>query len=451
MIKITTDSKAAIDEHGESSNMNSKVAIFITVILLIWLTGLLFWLFVLRDTWEMDNSQKIISMTNEIKVLDQTNKKEEAVAKYNELLLFLGDRKIKNPTISKLISDANATIYDTRRKLNAEKNLALIADFEENAKVLKSNGNFSDAKNKYVEALNVIETCGIDSPELDIIKKRVLDNIQFTEEKEHQRQLVELHEQQEKLRQIEAKENAKKRIDEIISNLPSLQDVLQSAAISNFGDMVIWANMILSLELEELNPNEKVSLDEYVLPKMEVIKRVQTADANISPLLTAYRDEILDVIDYVGWSWSRYGNHDKDDSNYIPIKFAVHQNQLVIILGAIFSDKVYNNINSSVNTPKKRASSFIQKEVLPAILNAKLPEKLKNARFGYLGMIFVYGNRNFIEDKHLLPEILGILISTRDLVDFVNRDLSQEAFLNKSSVYIASETSQFIKVEITLE
>jgi hypothetical protein len=470
MIKVTTDLKSVADEHGESSNMTGKVVICITVILFLWITGLLLWVFVLRDTWEVDNLQKIVNMTNEIKVLDQTNKKEEAVAKYNELLLFLGNRKVENSAISKLIFDANITICDTKRKLDAEKTLALIAGIEENAKVLTSNGKFSDATKKYVEALNYIENCGIDSPELNIIKKRILDNKQFTEEKEHQRQLVELQEQQEKLekerqrqltefreqqeklRQIEAKENAKKKIDQIILNLPSLKDILQSSEISNFSDGVTWRIMILSLENAEMSPNKKVSLDEYVLPKAEVIKRVKASDINISPLLTAYRDEILDIIEYVGWSWSNYGNSDKSNSQYIPLRFAVHQDQLVIILGTIFSDNVYNNINTSLNTPKKRAGYFIQKEVLPAILNTKLPEKLKNARFGYLGMIFVYGNKNFINEEHnASPEVLGIVMSTRDLVDFINRELSQEAFLKKSSVFIASETSQFIKVEIVLE
>jgi hypothetical protein len=183
-----------------------------------------------------------------------------------------------------------------------------------------------------------------------------------------------------------------------------------------------------------------------------VIKRIQATDANTFPLIVAYRDEILDIIEYVGWSWSTYGNPDKSNSEYIPLQFAVHQNSLVIILGTIFSDTVFNNINASVNTPKKRASSFIQKEVFPTLLKTQLPEKLKEAQFGYLGILFIYGNRNFVEEKYVSsPEVLAIVMSTRDLIDFVNRDVSQEAFLNKSSVYIASETAQLIKVEIALE
>jgi flagellar biosynthesis GTPase FlhF len=145
------------------------------------------------------------------------------------LILLLGNRKIKNSTISKLISDANATIYDTRRKLNAEKTLALIADFEENAKALTSNGKFSDATKKYVEALNFIENCGIDSPELNIIKKRILDNKQLTEEKEHQRQLTKLQEQKETLekeRQRIARER-EKAIEESTRNLVKSRDEME--------------------------------------------------------------------------------------------------------------------------------------------------------------------------------------------------------------------------------
>ncbi len=448
MTKIETDLKSTTDERGESSNITGKVVICITVILFLWITGLLYWVFVLRDTWEVNNSHKITNTTYEIMLLDQTNKKEEAVAKYDELLLFLGNRKIKDPVISKLISDANVTICDTKKRIDAENNLALISDIEENAKALTYNGQFAETTKKYNEALKIIENCGVNSPELNVIKKRVLDNIQFTEEKEKQRQLAELREQQEKLRQIEAKENAKKRINEIISNLPSLQSGLQAAIGSNMAEWMIWT---LELHLKELGSTQ-YSPDKHVLQKTEVIKRVQTADSNVFPVIAAYRDEILDIIEYVGWSWSIYGKPDKSSIDYIPLQFAMHQNQLVIILGTIFSDTVFNNINASLNTPKKRASSFVQREVLPTLLKTQLPEKLKEARFGYLGILFIYGNRNFIKEEHMSSsEVLAIVISTRDLVDFVNRDISQEVFLKKSSVYIASETPQLIKVEIVLE
>ena len=448
--------KPETDEHGETSNMNCKIAICITAILLIWITGLLFWLFVLRDTWEVDNSQKIINMIDEIKALDQTNKKEEAVAKYDELLLFLGGRKIKNSEISKLISDVNATTYETRIILNTPKYIALIADFEKEAKVLISDGNFPGAKKKYEEALNVIEKCEINSPELNTIKKRMLDSIKFTEEKEQQHQLAELHERQEALRQAAAKDAAKKRIEEITSNLPSLQDVLQTAKVNNIPFWKLWEfGLQLYLRGIKLGVRDKEhedSLKEYLLEKTEIIKRIQAADAGVSPFLIAYRDEILDIIENVEWSWSNVGNIDNSNSNYIPIEFAVYHDELVIMLGTIFTDTVFNNINQSFNTPKKRASYFIQNDVIPSLSKTKLPEKLKNARFGYLGIMFIYGNRNFVkEESSTSAEALGILISPRDLVDFVNRDISQEAFLSKSSVYIASETSEFIKVEITLE
>ena len=446
MTKVVPEIKTTTDEQGESSSMTGKVIIFITVILFIWIAGLLYWVFVVRDTWEVNNLQKITTMTNEIMLLGQANKKEEAVAKYDELLLILGNIKIKNPAISKLISDANAAICDTKKRIDTEKNSVLISDIEKNAKALTSNGQFAEATKKYNEALKIIENCGVNSPELNVIKKRVLDNIQFTEEKERQRQFAELREQQEKMRQIEAKENAKKKMDQIILNLPSLKDVLQKSEISNLKDKVIWSTMITSLEIAKMKSNKKVSLDEYVLSDTEVIKRVK---ANTSPLITVYRDEILDIIEYIGWS--SFGNSDKSDSTYIPLRFAVHQEQLVIIIGSIFSDTVFNNINASLNTPKKRASSFIQKEVLPTLLKTQLPEKLKKARFGYLGILFIYGNSNFVKEDMASPEILAIVMSTHDLIDFVNRDLSQEAFVKKSSVYITSGTLQFIKVEITLE
>ena len=81
------------------------------------------------------------------------------------------------------------------------------------------------------------------------------------------------------------------------------------------------------------------------------------------------------------------------------------------------------------------------------------------AKFGYLGLVFVYGNRNFVREGDVFAsESLCLVMSAQDFAAFAQRELSQEALLRNSSVFLAVgdpfksvDEYKFIKVELTLE
>jgi hypothetical protein len=69
-----------------------------------------------------------------------------------------------------------------------------------------------------------------------------------------------------------------------------------------------------------------------------------------------------------------------------------------------------------------------------------------------VGLIFVYGNSNFVRDRDMPDaESLCLVLSTRDFATFINREQSQEALVRNSAVFLASEGPQFVRVELTLE
>ena len=212
-----------------------------------------------------------------------------------------------------------------------------------------------------------------------------------------------------------------------------------------------WIFWYLAMENISLGGKPEKDPNDCLIGKAEVIRRIQAADARSSPVLLSYRDEILDFVENVDWA-AYIIDPEALKAGDIPIRFATHQNQAVLLLGTVFSDTVFNNANQAMNTPKKRAAAFAQREVLPTLLKSRLTDRLRAAEFGYVGLIFAYGNRNFVTDEHwAMPESLCLVMSTRDFTAFVNRELSQEALVKNSPVFLASEGPKFVRVELTLE
>ncbi len=272
---------------------------------------------------------------------------------------------------------------------------------------------------------------------------------QEAEAREQERQRAALQAQEEQARQAREREEAQRKLAETIKALPALQTALDDQQYrSARAQWILWS---LGVKLKALGGKPEKDPDEYLVAKAEVIRRVRAADARSSPVLLSFRDEILDFIDNVDWP-TYIADPEASKAGDVPIRFAVHQNQPVLLLGTVFSDTLFNNVNPAMNTPKKRAGAFAQREILPRLLKSRLTERLKAAKFGYVGLIFVYGNSNFVRDRDMPDaESLCLVLSTRDFATFINREQSQEALVRNSAVFLASEGPQFVRVELTLE
>ncbi|MFH0982157.1 MAG: hypothetical protein V2A79_11520 [Planctomycetota bacterium] len=136
----------------------------------------------------------------------------------------------------------------------------------------------------------------------------------------------------------------------------------------------------------------------------------------------------------------------------MPVCFTLNNDRPALLIGSVASDTIFNDINQSLNTPKKRAAAFMQGEILPVLMKSRLSDRLRSAKLEYFGVVFVYGHKNFVrEHASAFPESLCLVMSTRDYVAFVDKELSQEALLKNSSVFLAAEGPSFIRVELVLE
>lgn len=268
-------------------------------------------------------------------------------------------------------------------------------------------------------------------------------------EEERRRRAAEEAER-EQARQAAEEEAARRMVAEAVRNLPSLQAVLDDRKYPE--DRAHWLMWYLSLQIVSLggDTSEHRPTDYQVL-REDVTSFVQSVAPSASPLLVAYRGDILDILETLRYP-AYVSSPDERKRKQVPIRFANHAGDPVLLVGSVLSDTTFNRANPGLNTAKKRAASFMQREVLPALLSSRIPERLKSARLAYLGIVFVYGNSNFVRDKDTPnPESLCIVLSMRDYVAFVNRELSQERLVKNSLVFLASDGPKFVKVELTLE
>lgn len=223
-------------------------------------------------------------------------------------------------------------------------------------------------------------------------------------------------------------------------------------------DDVIMLGWILELNKKGGSAAEMKEESDFFIKKNDIIEMIEQVDSNY-PLLLEHKKEIIDLLDNSSFVFFKRDSYiDKKQTPLkgltkilLPINFTTLNNKSVLMIGSIYSNVVFNNVNVLLNTPKKRASTFIQKEILPEILNENLSSSISDLNFKYIGLVYLYGNKNFIEEySYISQESLCIVIPLREYSGFIKRELSQEEFLKKCFVYLKSEGTNFIKVELTL-
>jgi len=256
--------------------------------------------------------------------------------------------------------------------------------------------------------------------------------------------------EKDRARQAAEKQAAERMVAATVGKLPSLQTALDDRKYMS--DRANWLMWYLTMKLVSMGADRSnQDSTDYRMLREDVTKLVLSVAPSTSPLLVAYRSEILDImktLDYPVY----VASPDLQGVGRLPIRFANHKGKLVLLMGSVLADTTYNRANSAMNTAKKRAASFMQREVLPVLSSSRIPERLKSAQLGYFGIMFVYGNSNFVTDENTAtPESLCIVLSMPDYVAFVNRELSQERLVRNSMVFLASESPNFVLVELNLE
>ena len=97
----------------------TRIIIFLVGLIVAVVGPLALWAFVFRDTWELDNWDKISQMCDSVQQLIRSNKLKEGVARHDELLAFIGSRRIKEDKLREDLQKMK-TIVGTARKKVAE-------------------------------------------------------------------------------------------------------------------------------------------------------------------------------------------------------------------------------------------------------------------------------------------------------------------------------------------
>ena len=160
---------------SKATGISSEAKIIIALVSLVTLVigPFLLWVFVFRDTWEIDNWGKISQMSDSVQQLIWNNKLEEGVAKYDELLAFIGDRELKQDALRRDLQEAKEIAEPVRRKVNEAKNLERLRSLEERAKAFAESGEIRRAVEAYREALDLIRKADSENPKFANAIRRI--------------------------------------------------------------------------------------------------------------------------------------------------------------------------------------------------------------------------------------------------------------------------------------
>jgi len=255
-----------------------------------------------------------------------------------------------------------------------------------------------------------------------------------------------LEEQQRRRRE---KEEAQRELKDALRALPSIPDVLEGFEYTMHRTRM--SSALISLRLAKIDASKPFNLREFTAGKDDVLQLLRGPEAKKSTILVAYRDEILDFIKNLEFSaYLKSANEPKPDG--IPVQFASYQDRPTLLLGTVFSDAVFDNVNLGMNTPEKRAVAFIQQTVLPVLLRSHPTARFKSAKLDYLGIVFAYATKNAARDDEIPEaEFLCIVMPTKDFAAFAQRALSPEGLFKKSAVFLAAGSEKFLRVEIALD
>jgi hypothetical protein len=99
------------------SAVRSHYELYLIAIACLVVVGLLLYVFVLRDTWEIDTRPKAREMNEEAMLLVSQEKVREGAAKYQEVIDLLSSRKLADTELQNLLADARTARSEAEEKL----------------------------------------------------------------------------------------------------------------------------------------------------------------------------------------------------------------------------------------------------------------------------------------------------------------------------------------------
>lgn len=235
--------------------------------------------------------------------------------------------------------------------------------------------------------------------------------------------------------------------DKKVEILENLQDVSQLLSVIYYDEM----QYELTFTHNEYKAKTDIQIldiiDEYIM-KVPLKSEIhgQIAEYNV---VKKYKEIIRKLFienvffhnDFAGYVPS-FGN---------PIRVGLLNNDTTIIFHGLASQNIYNTIRT---TAKKRASSIISSLILPLL--DKVYDRFENTGFANIGIVVVYGTKDFTDDTgydNELPESVCVILPIAKIKEYNKAIITENELIKNGNIYMHSRdmSSGFKKIDIVLE
>jgi hypothetical protein len=117
--------KSTVGAGAFFSKIPKSVYIGGAAIVLLGIVSLSLWL-VLRDTWERDHGAELRQMSEQTTAFIRAGKHEKGIAKYQELIAFVGDRQLRDPSLRQDTLRAKDAAESVRKQMEEQQLQALL-------------------------------------------------------------------------------------------------------------------------------------------------------------------------------------------------------------------------------------------------------------------------------------------------------------------------------------
>jgi hypothetical protein len=134
---------------------------------------------------------------------------------------------------------------------------------------------------------------------------------------------------------------------------------------------------------------------------------------------------------------------------YLPIRFALKDGQLTLVLTGLASDNVYNTLNS---TSRSRASQVLSGSVLPALKQLEPALSIDGLKF--CSVSATYGSKNFADrtELSLRGEAVTAVLSVDQVRKYAAGELADDDVVATADIYLVDRDDPGVKkVRLTLQ
>ncbi len=160
-------------------NYEQKIIIVLVSIITLVISALLIWVFIFRDTWELDNGYKLKKMCQSVIEMMKNGNSKEGIDNYEKVSALIGDRQIEDIELRNAIQQAQNIAEPVIKKISETKNLERIHFLVKKANDLVLNDDLIKAVEIYREAVVIIKKLDQEDPVVKEVLKGVESRLQF--------------------------------------------------------------------------------------------------------------------------------------------------------------------------------------------------------------------------------------------------------------------------------